>query len=102
MTTTSGADTNVIEAFPSQNTMPVTRELDRILTMLREVCPKDATISFDFDGRLQAHVDVRRREEVLQLQSVLPGLGGGLFHSLSLGATPHHPFFHRITAVVAS
>lgn len=102
MTTTTGAATNVIEAFPPQHGTPVTAELNRILTMLREACPRGATISFDFDGRLQVHIDVRQREDVLQIQGMLPVLGGGLFHSVSVGATPNHPFFHRITAFVAS
>lgn len=102
MTRIPETETSTVEPFPLQRSTAVTDELGRVLTMLRDVSPKDATISFDFDGRLHVPVDVRRREEVTLLEAVLPSLGGGLFHSLSRGATPHHPFFHRISALVAS
>lgn len=102
MTTIPNAGTSSVEPFPVQRSTTVTDELNRILTMLREIAPKDAVISFDFDGQLHVHLDVRRREEVTLLETVLPSLGGGLLHSLSRGATPHHPFFHRISARVAS
>lgn len=102
MTASSGAVTSTVEPFPTQHSTTVSGELNRILGMLRDVSPKDATISFDFDGQLHVNVDVRRREEVTLLESVLPLLGCGLFHSLSRGATPHHPFFHRISALVAA
>lgn len=102
MTAISNAETSTVELFRVQRSTAVTDELNRILTMLCDVSPKGATISFDFDGRLHVHIDVRRREEVTLLESVLPSLGGGLFHSVSRGATPHHPFFHRISALVAS
>jgi hypothetical protein len=41
------------------------------------------------------------REEVMLLESLMPGIGGGLLHSLVHGATPHRPFFHRLSALVA-
>lgn len=90
-----------IERLPaaSQSTV-VTDELNRILGILREACPKQSLISFDFDGRLHAHIDVRKREDVILVQALLPTLGLGLFHSISQGETPHHPFFHRFSAVV--
>lgn len=102
MTIISDAGESTVQPFPARNSTAVTDELNRILTMLRDVAPKDGVISFDFDGRLHVHIDLRRREEVTLLEAVLPSLGGGLFHSLSRGATPHHPFFHRISALVAS
>lgn len=102
MTEASGPATSTVEPFPLQRSLAVTEELTRILGMLREVCPNDAVISFDFDGDLHVHIDVRRREEVTLLEALLPTLGGGLFHSLSRGATPHHPFFHRVSALVAA
>lgn len=102
MTAISSAATSTVEPFPIQHSASTSDELNRILGMLREVSPKDATISFDFDGQLHVNIDVRRREEVMLLESVLPMLGCGLFHSLSRGATPHHPFFHRISALVAA
>lgn len=101
MTMISGTAASTVEPFPIQHSSVVTDELNRILGMLRDVSPKDAVISFDFDGRLQVHVDVRRREEITILESVLPTLGCGLFHSLNRRSTPHHPFFHRVSALVA-
>ena len=102
MTMIASAATTTVEHFPLQHSTTVTDELNRILSMLRVVTPQDATISFDFDGRLHVHIDVRRREEVTVLESVLPALGCGLFHSLRRGSVPHHPFFHRISTLVAS
>lgn len=100
MTNISGTPSGTVEPFPLQRSTTLTDELNRILNMLRDVSPPNATVSFDFDGQLHVHIDVRRREEVTLIEAVLPSLGGGLFHSLSRGATPHHPFFHRISAVV--
>ena len=90
-----------VERLPaaSQSTL-VTDELNRVLAMLREACPKQSQISFDFDGRLHVHIDVRKREEVILVEAMLPTMGLGLFHSISRGETPHHPFFHRISAIV--
>ncbi|MBW8785752.1 MAG: hypothetical protein JF593_14140 [Novosphingobium sp.] len=79
----------------------MTDELNTILTMLQKACPASALISFDFDGELHVHLDVRNREEVMLIQATLPLLGMGLFKNVSLGGTPHRPFYHRITALVA-
>ena len=79
----------------------VSDELRRIRALLQAVCPGDSIISFDFDGRLQVHIDVRKREEVMLIQALLPTLEMGLFNNINLGNTPHRPFFHRITAEVA-
>ena len=90
-----------VEPFPGapKNTA-VSDELNRILSMLREACPADAHISFDFDGRLHAHIDVRKREEVTAVETLLPMLGHGLFHDINRGGTPHHPFYHRVSFLV--
>jgi transcriptional regulator of NAD metabolism len=91
-----------VERLPSATqSTAVSDELNRILTMLREICPKNAVISFDFDGQLHVHIDLRSREDVTVIERLLPSLGLGLFHRISLGETPHHPFFHRISALVA-
>ncbi len=91
-----------VEAFPGPSpSTAVSDELNWILTMLREACPQGAQISFDFDGKLHVHIDVRKREEVAIIEMILPKLGVGLFHGISLGGTPHHPFFHRVSALVA-
>ncbi len=90
-----------VERLPaaSQSTV-VTDELNRILAILREACPANALISFDFDGRLHVHIDVRKREDVTIIENMLPSLSLGLFHSISRGDTPHHPFYHRVSALL--
>ncbi len=95
-----GAYANV-EPFPTPSpSAAVSDELNRILTMLRQACPRDSQISFDFDGKLHVHIDVRNREEVALVESMLPAIGLGLFHGITRGGTPHHPFFHRVSALV--
>ena len=81
---------------------PVTDELSRILALLRQACPPNARISFDFDGRLHVHVDVRNIEEVAAVEAALPALGQGLFRCLRRGATPNRAFLHRVSALVTS
>ena len=96
-----GSITGSIERLPgAAQSTAVTDELNRILIMLREACPANAKISFDFDGRLHVHIDVRKREDVTLIEAMLPSLGLGLFHSISRGDTPNHPFYHRVSAQV--
>jgi hypothetical protein len=90
-----------VERLPVPSSTAVTDELNRIHAMLREVSPRDATISIDFDGALHAHIDVKKREQVTMLESVLPVVAGGLFQDLRLSATPNRPFCHRLSARVA-
>jgi hypothetical protein len=89
-----------VEQLPTQKTAFVTDELNRILAILRGVAPKDADISFDFDGRLEVHIDVRNSEDRVRLEQVLPTLGGGIFCCMERANTPNRPFFHRVTARV--
>jgi hypothetical protein len=90
-----------VERLPTaSHSAVVSDELNRVLAMLRESCPKQSQISFDFDGRLHVHIDVRKREDVILVEAILPTMGLGLFHTISHGETPHHPFFHRISAIV--
>ena len=89
-----------VERLPEQRSTAVTDELNKILDMLGGTCPDSAVISFDFDGRLHVHVDVRKFEDVLKVESILPILGGGMFHDISRGDTPHRPFYHRLSAIV--
>jgi hypothetical protein len=84
-------------AFPAAD---VSDELNRILTLVRNACPPETIVTFSFDGRLQVHIDVRKREHVMFVELVLPTLEAGLFHGISLGGTPRHPFYHRISALV--
>ena len=91
---------DTVETLPFLTNTRVTDELNRILEVLRGVCPRDAQISFHFEGRLQVHIDMRKSEELYVLEATLPHLESGLFHSLTRGKTPHHPFFQRLSAQV--
>lgn len=99
MSKTSARDDSV-ERLPEQRSTIITDELNKILVMLREVTPPEATISFDFDGELNVHVDVRSYEDMLKIEDLLPRLGGGTFCCTERSSTPNRPFFHRVTARV--
>ena len=89
-----------IERLPEQRSAAITDELNKILDMLTGACPKGAVISFDFDGRLHVHIDVHSFEDMLKVEGILPILGGGTFHDISRGDTPHRSFHHRLNAIV--
>jgi hypothetical protein len=90
-----------VERFPGAfAASPISEELHRIMALLRDACPPESLISFSFDGRLQAHIDVRRREQVMFVELALPTLEPGLFDAICIGGTPRRPFYHRISATV--
>lgn len=89
-----------VEHIANQRRSRITDELNEILTMLKDACPDNAIVSFDFDGRLHVHIDVHTLEDLLKVEGILPVLGAGIFHDLGRGDTPHHPFFHRLSAIV--
>jgi hypothetical protein len=96
-----GMTASNVERFPGVfPASPISDELTRITALLRDACPPESLISFSFDGRLQAHIDVRKREQVLFVQMMLPTLEDGLFDGISLSGTPGHPFYHRISTAV--
>lgn len=78
----------------------VSDALNRILSSLSDACPDDAAISFDFDGKLHVHIDIRNLEDVALTEAILPTLCGGIFHEIRRGSTPHRSFFHRVSAQV--
>jgi hypothetical protein len=87
------------EAVPSTT---ISDELERILALLRSAFPHATHIGFEFDGRLHAHIDLRRTEEINLVEERLPYLGGGrLFSTIHRGKVPNHPFHHRVSALVA-
>lgn len=69
-------------------------------SLIRGALPEAADVSFTFDGRLQVHIDVRKREDVTLVELVLPNIEPGLFEGANRGRTPGHPFHHRVTAYV--
>ena len=87
-------------SIPSQSTA-VSDELAKLTGMLREICPPDAVIGFEYDGRLRLHIHLRRSEDVTKLETVLPTLFGGIFHSVQRGQVGRHTFLHRLSALVA-
>jgi hypothetical protein len=88
------------ERYAGASQSPVRDELSRIMGLLHHACPPESYVSFTFDGRLQVHIDVRKREHVTLVQTALPRLNAGLFHSINIGGTPRHPFYHRVSALV--
>ena len=93
------ADVERIHAPPPPTT--VSDELGKLMGTLREHCGPEAVISFQFDGKLHVHIDVRDMEEIARLESILPSLCGGAFSELQRGLAAHHSFFHRLSARVA-
>ena len=92
-----------VESFPqTARVRPVSDELAKLLELLREAFPEAVNISFEFDGSLKVHIDLRNRDKLTIVQERLPYLGGGnLFSTPRLGSTPNHPFHHRISALVS-
>lgn len=92
-----------VEAFPeAAQPRVVSDELDRLLSLLRDSFPDVRNISFEFDGRLHVHIDLRSKEQLALVEERLPYLGGGrLFSEPRRGDTPKRPFDHRISALVA-
>ena len=84
-----------------QRTMAISEELGRLTSALREICPPDGVITFEYDGALHLHIDVRRVEDVTKVEALLPSLCGGIFHGVQRGLTARHSFFHRISAMVS-
>lgn len=94
-----GADNVERIPIPSQLTT-ISDELAKLTGMLRKVCPSDAEIGFEYDGRLHLHVYLRRCEDVTSVETILPVLSGGTFHSVNRGQG-RRTFRHRVSALVA-
>jgi hypothetical protein len=94
-----GEPRNTVEPFPeTRRPLVISEELGRIRKMLLAELPYASDVSFEFDGALKAHIDIRNREEVLLVEERSKHLGGGhLISRVSRGTVPNHPFLHRIT-----
>jgi hypothetical protein len=90
----------LVEELARATRCAMTEELGGILRTVREKCPADACISFDFDGRLHLYVDVRTSDQVSNVERARAGTRIGMFHSFTRGKTPHHPFYRRLSAVI--
>jgi hypothetical protein len=92
---------NVEPISVSSQATPVSDELSRLMAVLRDFCPSDANIGFEFDGKLHLCVQLRRFEDVTRLETALPTLCGGIFDDIRHGQVGRHSFLHRVTALVA-
>ncbi|HKR91434.1 hypothetical protein [Novosphingobium sp.] len=90
-----------VELFPQpQRNNTISDELGNLLDLLRSEFSNAHAVHFEFDGKLKLHVDVRNSEEIAATEAKLAMLCAGIFINIHHGATPHHPFFHRVTAEV--
>jgi hypothetical protein len=90
-----------VEPFPHPpRNNSIAEELGKLIDLLRSEFPSAIKIFFEFDDRLRLHIDVRTGEEIATTEKRLAMLCGGTFSHVTHGGTPHHPFFHRITARV--
>ena len=96
----AGETGNVETIFAEPPSTPVSDELGRLRGVLLEKLPRDSLIKFEFDGRLQLHVYVRRYEDLAVVEALLPSLCGGIFGDLQRGMTRHSSFNHRVTTSV--
>jgi hypothetical protein len=90
-----------VEAMPAPaRSTIVSDELNRIRSAVQAISPEGAAIAFEFDGRLQINIDVRRIEDLSRLETLLPNACGGIFSNLQRGLVDNRPFLHRLTADV--
>ena len=78
----------------------ISDELARLLGAVQAVCPRDAKVTFDYNGTLHLHIDVRNLEDVARLEVLLPTVCGNIFANFQRGSVDNHPFFHRLMASV--
>lgn len=81
---------------------PIVEGLIAIRACLHAEFPDAKAIALDFDGTLRAHIDIREGELVPAVEAHLAHLNKGMFIQIEHGPSPHHPFFHRISAVVVA
>jgi len=91
---------SVASIVPAARATPINDELGALRDLVTEICPYDATVAFAFTDRLRLTIDVRTLEEVAALETLLPGLAGGVLTGVTRGATPGHSFRRRLIANV--
>ena len=84
---------------PAKSTV-ISDKLARLSDTVRAICLPDTNITFDFDGKLHVHIDVRNLEDIMHLEASLPALCGNIFAHLRRGSVDNHPFLHRLSASV--
>ena len=85
---------------PAERNRTISKELERLIEPIHAEFPHAVSISFEFQKALQLHVDLRSLEEAHVAEARLPALCGGIFSQIFCGTSPHHPFFHRVSAKV--
>lgn len=96
----AGEAANVETIFTDPHPTPVSDELSKLRTALLDKLPRNAAVKFEYDGRLNLHVDVRSYEDRLVVEALIPGLCGGIFTNLQRGMSSQGSHRHRISAVV--
>ena len=96
----AGEAGNVETIFAEPPSTPVSDELGKLRGVLLEKLPRDALIKFEFDGRLQLHIYVKRYEDLAVVEALLPSLCGGIFRDIQRGMTRHSSYNHRVSASV--
>ena len=92
---------NVATIKASEGQRPISRELAKLIEPLHVEFPSAVEISFTFRKNLRLHIDVKTLEEAHAVEARLPALCGGVFQELFSGSSPHHAFFHRVSAKVS-
>ncbi|MDF2640393.1 MAG: hypothetical protein K0R64_3377 [Novosphingobium lindaniclasticum] len=75
-------------------------QLSSVLDDLRARIVEADEITLEFDGKLHVHLDVKAGEDLPLVEAKLAELGNGMFSQIGRGATPNHPFSHRVSALV--
>ncbi|MDG5747144.1 hypothetical protein P8Q88_03035 [Qipengyuania sp. XHP0207] len=78
----------------------ISQELAKLIEPLHAEFPDAVEISFTYRKNLRLHIDVRTLEEAHAAETRLPALCGGIFAEIFSGRSPHHAFFHRVSAKV--
>ncbi|MCJ1962650.1 hypothetical protein [Novosphingobium mangrovi (ex Hu et al. 2023)] len=90
------------DAEPGPGNQPIAGQLAEIRESLRAAFPRAKSVLLEFDGTFKAHIDVREGELVPAIEAQLAHIDNGRFTRVEHGATPHHPFLHRISAVISA
>lgn len=91
---------NVAAIISEDRQQPISEELAKLIEPLHAEFPNAVEISFAFRRNLRLHIDVRKLEEAHAVEARLPALCGGIFEEIFSGSSPHHAFFHRVSAKV--
>lgn len=91
---------NVATIKAKDGQQPISRELAKLIESLHAEFSGAVEISFTFRKNLRLHIDVKTLEEAHAVEARLPALCGGIFEEIFSGSSPHHAFFHRVSAKV--